>query len=54
MTVMDGGAISYQYDLDIPEIAELWRRGSVIASWLRCAAAHRRARVQLLRQATVS
>ena len=34
MTVMDGGAISYQYDLDIPEIAELWRRSSVIASWL--------------------
>lgn len=24
----------YQYDLDIPDIAELWRRGSVIASWL--------------------
>jgi 6-phosphogluconate dehydrogenase len=24
----------YQYDLDIPEIAELWRRGSVIGSWL--------------------
>jgi 6-phosphogluconate dehydrogenase len=24
----------YQYDLDLPEIAELWRRGSVIASWL--------------------
>jgi 6-phosphogluconate dehydrogenase len=24
----------YQYDLDIPEIAELWRRGSVISSWL--------------------
>ncbi len=24
----------YQYDFDIPEIAELWRRGSVIASWL--------------------
>jgi 6-phosphogluconate dehydrogenase len=24
----------YQYDLDIPEIAEVWRRGSVIASWL--------------------
>ncbi len=22
------------YDLDLPEIAELWRRGSVIASWL--------------------
>jgi 6-phosphogluconate dehydrogenase len=24
----------YQYDLDLGEIAELWRRGSVIASWL--------------------
>jgi 6-phosphogluconate dehydrogenase len=24
----------YRYDLDIAEIAELWRRGSVIASWL--------------------
>jgi len=24
----------YQYDLDVPEIAELWRRGSVVASWL--------------------
>jgi len=24
----------YQYELDLPEIAELWRRGSVIASWL--------------------
>ncbi len=24
----------YQYDLDIPEIAEVWRRGSVISSWL--------------------
>ncbi len=24
----------YQYDLPIPEIAEVWRRGSVIASWL--------------------
>jgi 6-phosphogluconate dehydrogenase len=24
----------YQYDLDIPEIAEVWRRGSVIGSWL--------------------
>jgi 6-phosphogluconate dehydrogenase len=24
----------YQFDLDIPEIAELWRRGSVVASWL--------------------
>ncbi len=24
----------YRYDLDIPEITELWRRGSVIGSWL--------------------
>ena len=24
----------YQYDMDIPEIAEVWRRGSVIGSWL--------------------
>ena len=24
----------YQYNLDIPAIAELWRRGSVVASWL--------------------
>ncbi len=24
----------YQYDLDLPDIAEVWRRGSVIASWL--------------------
>jgi len=24
----------YQYDLDLPDVAELWRRGSVIASWL--------------------
>jgi 6-phosphogluconate dehydrogenase len=24
----------YQYDLDVGEIAELWRRGSVVASWL--------------------
>ncbi len=24
----------YQYDLHIPEIAEVWRRGSVIGSWL--------------------
>ena len=24
----------YQYDMDLPEIAELWRRGSVIGSWL--------------------
>lgn len=24
----------YRYDLDLPEIAEVWRRGSVIGSWL--------------------
>ncbi len=24
----------YKYDFDLPEIAELWRRGSVISSWL--------------------
>ena len=25
---------THRYDLDIPEIAEVWRRGSVVASWL--------------------
>jgi 6-phosphogluconate dehydrogenase len=24
----------YQYELNLPEIAEVWRRGSVVASWL--------------------
>jgi len=24
----------FQYDLDVPEIAEVWRRGSVVSSWL--------------------
>ncbi|MGZ5314034.1 MAG: phosphogluconate dehydrogenase (NAD(+)-dependent, decarboxylating), partial [Solirubrobacterales bacterium] len=24
----------YQYELDIPEVAEVWRRGSVVGSWL--------------------
>ena len=24
----------YKYDLNIPEVAEVWRRGSVVASWL--------------------
>jgi len=24
----------YRYDIDVPEVAEVWRRGSVIASWL--------------------
>jgi 6-phosphogluconate dehydrogenase len=25
---------AYQYELDLPAVAEVWRRGSVIASWL--------------------
>jgi 6-phosphogluconate dehydrogenase len=25
---------AYQFDIDIPEVAEVWRRGSVIGSWL--------------------
>jgi len=24
----------YQYDLNLPDIVEVWRRGSVVASWL--------------------
>ncbi len=24
----------YRFDIDIPEVAEVWRRGSVVASWL--------------------
>lgn len=24
----------YPYQIDLPEIAEVWRRGSVVASWL--------------------
>ena len=24
----------YQYDIDCAEVAELWRRGSVVGSWL--------------------
>ena len=24
----------YQYDIDMPEVAEVWRRGSVVGSWL--------------------
>lgn len=24
----------YQYEIDVPEVAEVWRRGSVISSWL--------------------
>jgi 6-phosphogluconate dehydrogenase len=30
----------YQYDLDIPAISEVWRRGSVVASWLLDLTAH--------------
>ncbi len=25
---------AYQYEIDVPEVAEVWRRGSVIGSWL--------------------
>ena len=27
-------AVYYRYDFDLPAIAELWRRGSVVSSWL--------------------
>ncbi|HEU0231026.1 MAG TPA: decarboxylating 6-phosphogluconate dehydrogenase [Burkholderiaceae bacterium] len=30
----------YQYDLNLPEVAEVWRRGSVISSWLLDLTAH--------------
>jgi 6-phosphogluconate dehydrogenase len=30
----------YQYEVEIPEVAELWRRGSVIGSWLLDLTAH--------------
>ncbi|GCE16386.1 phosphogluconate dehydrogenase (NAD(+)-dependent, decarboxylating) [Dictyobacter kobayashii] len=30
----------YQYDMNLPEITELWRRGSVISSWLLDLTAH--------------
>jgi 6-phosphogluconate dehydrogenase len=30
----------YQYDMDVAEITELWRRGSVVASWLLDLTAH--------------
>ena len=35
----------YQYDLNLAEIAEVWRRGSVVASWLLDLQAGRRARL---------
>ena len=34
----------YRYELDLPEIAEVWRRGSVISSWILDLAAHALAR----------
>ena len=30
----------YRYDLDLPAVAEVWRRGSVVASWLLDLTAH--------------
>ena len=30
----------YQYDIDVAEVAEVWRRGSVVASWLLDLTAH--------------
>jgi len=30
----------YRYDLDIPAVAEVWRRGSVVSSWLLDLTAH--------------
>src|SRR6185295_3529590 len=30
----------YQYDFNLPDIAELWRRGSVVSSWLLDLTAH--------------
>ena len=35
----------YQYDLDMAEVTEVWRRGSVVASWLLDLTAARPARV---------
>jgi 6-phosphogluconate dehydrogenase len=31
---------NYQYDFDLPQITEVWRRGSVIGSWLLDLTAH--------------
>jgi 6-phosphogluconate dehydrogenase len=30
----------YRYDIPVPEVAEVWRRGSVVASWLLDLTAH--------------
>ena len=40
----------YQYDIDIPDVAEVWRRGSVVASWLLDLAAHALQRVAAARR----
>jgi 6-phosphogluconate dehydrogenase len=32
--VSPADAVYYQYDFDLPAIAEVWRRGSVVSSWL--------------------
>ena len=31
---LDGLPDGYQYDFNLPDVAELWRRGSVVGSWL--------------------
>jgi 6-phosphogluconate dehydrogenase len=31
---------AFRYDIDVAEVAELWRRGSVVGSWLLDLAAH--------------
>src|SRR5438045_8102974 len=33
-TTPSSDAEYYQYELDLPDIVEVWRRGSVVASWL--------------------
>jgi 6-phosphogluconate dehydrogenase len=33
-TAPSSDAAFYQYELDVPDIVEVWRRGSVISSWL--------------------
>ena len=29
-----GSGLDYHYELNLPDIAEVWRRGSVVGSWL--------------------
>jgi 6-phosphogluconate dehydrogenase len=38
----------YRYDIDIAEVAEVWRRGSVVASWLLDLTAHALAKTPTL------